>query len=94
MSVTPIISRNAENLGLIVKHWLRPSIPVDGTVDQYIKPTGSTTCALVSVIHDVIRIHMLKDNSYVRCLMVDTVDHVILVRKLQALNMPPNVYIG
>ena len=53
-------------------------------------------CALVSFIHDIV--HMLENNSYVRCLMVDfskafdTVDHVILIRKLQALNIPPNVY--
>jgi len=41
---------------------------------------------------------MLEINSYVRCLMVDfskafnTVDHVILIRKLQASNTPLNVY--
>jgi len=95
ISVTPILSRIAEKL--IVKHWLWPSTPVDSTVDQYaFKPTGSTTCALVSLIHDVV--HMLQNNSYVRCLMIDfskafdTVDHVILIRKLQALNIPPNFY--
>jgi len=80
-----------------VKQWLRHSIPVDSTVDQYVfKPTGSTTCALVSLIHDIV--HMLENNFYVRRLIVDfskafdTVDHMILIRKLQALNMPPNVY--
>jgi len=41
---------------------------------------------------------MQENNSYARCLMVDlskafdTVDHVILIRKLQTLNMPPNVF--
>ena len=98
ISVTPVLSRIAEKLIVKQSLWLRPSIPVDSTVDQYaFKPTGSTTCALVSFIQDIV--HMLENiNSYVRCLMVDfskafdTVDHVILIRKLQALNIPPNVY--
>jgi len=55
ISVTPILSRIAEKL--IVKQWLRPSTPVDSTVDQYaFKPTGSTTCALVSLIHDIVNV--------------------------------------
>jgi len=95
ISVTPVLSRIAEKL--IVKQWLRHSIPVDSTVDQYaFKPTGSTTCALVSLIHEIV--HMLENNSYVRCIMVDfskafdTVDHVILIRNLQALNISNNIY--
>ena len=93
LSVTPILSRVAE----IVKHWIRPFTSAESTVDQYaFKPTGSIKYALVSLIHD--GVHMLENNSYVRCLMVDfskafdTVDHVILIRKLQALSTPPNVY--
>ena len=55
--VTPILSRNAEKL--IVKQWLR-TIAVDSTVDQYaFKPTGSTTYALFSLIHDIV--HMVEN---------------------------------
>jgi len=41
---------------------------------------------------------MIENNFYVHCLMVefnkaiDTIDRVILIHKLQTLNMPPIVY--
>ena len=80
-----------------VSLWLRPYTPLDSIVDQYaFEPTGSTTCALISLMDDVV--HMRESNSDVRCLMVkftkafDTVNHVVLIRKLQTSNMPPNVY--
>jgi len=46
ISVTPILSRITE--GLIVRIWLRPSIPLEFLSNQYgFRPTGSTTAALV-----------------------------------------------
>lgn len=57
--------------------------------------SGSTNCALASLTDNVA--HLLENNSYVRCLMVDfstvfdTVHHVILIHKPLALNLPPNV---
>jgi len=61
--------------------------------DQYgYKPTGSTTCALADLTY---RIHnLLESNQYVRCVLIDfskafdTVDHVILARKLFCLETP------
>ena len=95
ISVTPLLSRIDDNLS--VSLWLRPYTPLDSIVDQYaFEPTGSTTCALISLMDDVV--HMRESNSDVRCLMVkftkafDTVNHVVLIRKLQTSNMPPNVY--
>jgi hypothetical protein len=61
---------------------LRPVIPPEAIQDQYaFKPSGSTTCALVHFVHHIT--HMLENNSYVRCLMIDlskacdTVDHIV-----------------
>jgi hypothetical protein len=57
ISVTSIFSRLAERL--IVKQWLRPSVPPEILEDQYaFKPTGSTTCALDSLCsfyHTIVR---------------------------------------
>lgn len=94
ISVTPILSRIAERL--IVNRWLRPSIPQESIEDQYaFKPTGSTTCALIHLVHYISL--MLENNSYVRCLTIDfskafdTVDHNILADKLIQCNPPYNV---
>ena len=95
ISVTPILSRLAEKL--IVQEWLLPAIIHQTVDDQFaIRPTGSTTCALVFFMHHVTR--LLETNSYVRCLLVDiskafdVVDHGILASKLTGLNMPPTIF--
>jgi len=61
--------------------------------DQYaFKPTGSTTAALTYFMHQVTS--LLEKNNYVRCLLIDfskasdKVDHIILVQKLKALDLP------
>ena len=58
ISVTPLLSRLAEKL-------------VVGMLDDQFgfRPTGSTTCALISLLHHVTI--MLERCSYVRCLMID-----------------------
>ena len=75
----------------------RPSIPSSIIADQYaFKPTGSTDAALISMVHSVT--YLLETNNYVRCLMVDfskafdTVNHVVLIRKLCLLGMPANIF--
>jgi len=94
ISVTPILSRLAEKI--VVKKWLRPSIPTESINDQYaFKPTGSTTGALIHLTHFSTK--MLETNSYVRCLLIDfskafdVVDHQILVDKLSRLPLPNNI---
>jgi hypothetical protein len=95
ISVTPILSRILERF--VVTRWLQPAIPKDLISDQFaFRPTGSTTCALTHFMHHVSC--MLETNSYVRCLLVDfskafdTVDHVILIEKLDKLELPSFVH--
>ena len=60
ISVTAILSRIAEKI--VVKRWLNPAIPSDTIKDQFaFRPTGSTTCALINLLHHVSR--MLETHS-------------------------------
>ena len=68
ISVTPIMSRIVEKI--VVRTWLRPSIPAELLTNQYgFKPTGSTTAALIHLFHSITR--MLESCSYVRALLID-----------------------
>ena len=89
ISVTPLLSRTAERI--IVMKWLLPVIPFSLLDDQFgFRPTVSTECALVFLMHHVTA--MLEKCDYVRCLLIDfsrafdTVDHAILLSKLTRLN--------
>ena len=80
----------------MVKQYLLPAIRSDDVVDQFaFRPTGSTTAALIYILHYVTL--LLETNEYVRCLLVDlskafdTVNHFILIEKLQKLDIPPIV---
>jgi len=82
---------------IVVSKWLRAFTPASSVIDQYgFEPTGSTTASLTSVMHNVT--NMLKYNNYVRCFMidfstaVDTVDHIVLLKKLQLLGLPANIF--
>ena len=94
ISVTPILSRLTEKI--LVRKWLIPAFKDIDLSDQYaFKPTGSTNCALINCINSVAQ--MLEENNYVRCLMVDfakafdTVDHAIVLTKLNTLPIPSPV---
>jgi hypothetical protein len=94
ISVTPILSRLLENI--VVKKYLQPCLSSDLIRDQYAyKPTGSTSCALVDMMHFVTK--QLESCKYVRCLMVDlskafdTVDRTILLSKLATLDLPVTI---
>jgi len=91
ISVTPLLSRTAERL--VVSNWLLPAIPIEDLQDQFgFRPTGSTTSALVSILHHVTE--MLERTAFVRCLLVDfskafdVVDHTVLLAKLCQLSLP------
>jgi len=91
ISVTPLLSRTAERL--VVSNWLLPAIHIGDLQDQFgFRPTGSTTSALVSIIHHVTE--MLERSAFVRCLLVDfskafdVVDHTVLLAKLSQLGLP------
>ena len=73
-----------------------PFIPNENLRDQFAyKLLGSTTSALVSLTDTVGR--LLEVNKYVRCIMIDfykafdTVNHEILLSKLQKFPIPANI---
>lgn len=97
ISVTPILSRLCERL--LVKQYLYPSIPRGLISDQFAyKPTGSTSCALVKMFDFVTASIDANPGKPVRGLLVDfskafdTVNHLIILKKLKTLNLPPNIF--
>lgn len=97
--ITPVLTRIMEKS--IVRHFLYPAFnqpPVSFSLnDQFaFRPTGSTTAALVFLLHTVTQ--MLNTNSYVTVIATDfskafdTVRHVTLLEKLAALDLPDQVY--
>ena len=94
ISVTPLLSRIVERI--IVRKFLLPSLPDAPFRDQFAyRPTCSTTACLVALEYKVAQ--YLESVSYVRCLLVDyskafdTINHLILFKKLQSLKLPPNI---
>ena len=96
ISVTPILSRVLEKH--IVAQYIQPVLPFNLLCDQFaFKPTGSTTCALVYLLHNVTK--LLENNSYVRCLTIDftkafdVIDHDTLLKKMLNLtvHVSPNI---
>ena len=68
ISVTSILSRVAENI--IVKKYLWPSLDDDLMNDQFgFRPTGSTTCALIYMLHTIYSMFE-NGNEYVRCIIL------------------------
>ena len=95
ISVTPTLSRLTEQL--VVARYLRPSMFAETLRDQFAyKPTGSTACALIKTIHHITEAFN-TGSKYVRVLLIDfskafdTVDHQIIIRKINQLDLPPNV---
>ena len=81
---------------LIVKDHIFPVITPVKLYDQFgFKPTGSTTAALADITNTISI--MLETNKYVRCLLIDfsksfdSVDHLIVINKLKALNIAVNI---
>ena len=80
----------------MVNKWVFPAIPANAIRDQFaFRTTGSTTCALVNLLHHVG--YMLETNNYVRCLTIDfskafDVNHSVLLRKVSALELPDSVH--
>ena len=96
ISVTPILSRLVEKI--VVKKYLWPLMDNEQMVDQFaFKPTGSTTAALVELLHLV---HTMFDqgNDYVRCILIDfskafdVVNHEILLKELRTLGMNNSIF--
>ena len=99
ISVTPILSRLAERY--IVRSFIYPSLlqppPSLDFSDQYaFRPSGSTTAALVALLHTVC--DMLATNNFVHVIALDfskafdSVRHSTLMEKIAQLEMPDQVY--
>lgn len=87
ISVTSILSRIAERL--LVAKFIIHVIPCDQITYQFPSSLRTVLLALIFVNHHVAG--LLEHNTYVRCFMVDyskafdTINHAILVQKLQVL---------
>ena len=76
--------------------WVKPALTPNIFNDQFtFCPTGSTTCALTYFMHHVCKFG--ETNDYVRVLLInfsmqfDVVSHVILIKKILALDTPTNI---
>ena len=81
---------------LIVKDHIFSVITPAKLYNQFgFKPTSSTTAALVDIANTISI--MLETNKYVLCLLIDfsrafdSVDHLIVINKLKALNIVDNI---
>ena len=96
ISVTPILSRLVEKI--VVAKYLWPLMDNEQMVDQFaFKPTGSTTAALVELLHHVYSMFN-QGNDYVRCVLVDfskafdVVNHEIMLRELSTLGLSNPIF--
>jgi hypothetical protein len=91
--VTPILSRVAENL--LVQKWIKPALPVEASeIGLLISKKEIRTAHLSNVL---ITSRVGSSKMIVRCLLVDcskafdTVDHVLVVRKLEGKGFPGSI---
>ena len=92
ISVTPFLSHLTEKI--LVRNWLLLALGATDLSHQFtFKATGSAACTLISCIDNVAK--MLESNNYVRHMLIDnfskafdTVDHAIVLRKMNALDLP------
>jgi Reverse transcriptase (RNA-dependent DNA polymerase) len=99
ISVTPVLTRIMERT--IVTCFIYPALLSPATDMQFsdqfaFRPTGSTTDALISMLHKIT--HHLVTESFVIVLVLDfskafdTVRHSTLMEKLAQLDIPDHVY--
>ena len=99
ISITPILSRLIERI--VVTDYIYPSFQLPptglGFADQFaFQPSGSTTAALVQLLHTIT--NLLQSNAYVIVYALDfskafdTVRHSTLLDKLSLLHIPDHVY--
>ena len=99
ISITSILSRRPIMERLVARQFLYPAFLTQSSVFSHqfaFRPSGSTTAALISILHTVTQ--LLVDNDYVIILALDfskafdTVRHQTLFEKFATLAMPDNIY--
>jgi len=99
ISITPVLSRILERI--IVRSFLYPAIVSPHVsfdfADQYaFRPTGSTTAALIAMLHSITQ--LLSTNPYVVVLALDfpqafdSARHATLLQMIAQLDLPDPVY--
>ena len=99
ISITPVLSRVLERI--VVTDFIYPSLrfppPFLSFADQFaFQPTGSTTAALIHLLHTVT--NLLDTNPYVIVYALDfskafdSVRHSALLAKYAMLQIPDNIY--
>jgi len=99
ISITPVLSRIMERT--VVHHFLYPALlhppPTLSFTDQFaFRPSGSTSAAIISILHSITS--MLTSNPYVTVIALDfskafdTVRHHTLLCKLAQMDIPNYVY--
>ena len=99
ISITPVLSRILEKL--VVRNFIYPTLPTAprplSFSDQYaFRPTGSTTAALVALLHKITT--LLLTNPFVVVIVLDyskafdTVKHATLMEKFSLLGIPDHIY--
>jgi len=99
ISITPVLTRLVEKT--VVRSFLCPAFlkprPSLSFQDQYaFRPTGSTTAAIISILHNITS--LLITNPYVIVIAIDfskvfdTVRHSSLLQKIAQLHIPEYVY--
>ena len=99
ISITPVLCRTMEKL--VVRNFVYPALttapPPLSFTDQYaFRPHGSTTAAIISLLHKVTA--LLATNPYVVVISLDfskafdTVRHITLMEKYSLLEMPDCVF--
>ena len=97
ISITPVLSRLLERI--VTRGHIYPSLkhapPSLDFSDQFaFQPTGSTTAALISILHTIMSV--LETNQYVYAIdfskAFDSVRHSTLMEKFALLSLSDNIY--
>lgn len=99
ISITPVLTRMMERI--VVRQYIYTALltppPTLSFADQFAyRPTGSTTAAVINILHTVT--HLLTTNPYVILIALDfskafdTVRHKTLLDKIAQLDIPDHVY--